>query len=243
MSCSNDESIKLWTYGGDLLNTLTGHSSFVFSVTLGLLGRFFSGSEDKTVIVWKNDAKDQLINHPNTVWMVRCDEDGDVITACNDGLARVFSESEERKATQEEIDSLERESEMASSQGPSGMSEAQLQKLPNVSELNKYKGKNDGEYRIFKNGNTPEVYVWKAASQEWEKIGEALGQKTSSFYEGDRYFPQGEYDYVFEVDDESGIPKKLPYNDGDNPLEVAEKFLAREQLPKGYIEQITTFIR
>ena len=37
-------------------------------------------------------------------------------------------------------------------------------------------------------------------------------------YPGDNFFPAGEYEYVFDVDDESGVPKVIPFNDGDNPL-------------------------
>lgn len=41
-----------------------------------------------------------------------------------------------------------------------------------------------------------------------------------------------------------GAPKaQLPYNEGDNPLIVAEKFLTREGMGLGFKEQITDFIR
>lgn len=62
------------------------------------------------------------------------------------------------------------------------------------------------------------------------------------YYPGDNFFPAGEYDYVFDVDDESGVPKVIPFNDGDNPLEAAERYCKREGLTKGYIEQIRKFL-
>jgi phospholipase A-2-activating protein len=40
----------------------------------------------------------------------------------------------------------------------------------------------------------------------------------SKYYPGDKYFNAGTYDYLFDVDDESGIPKVIPFNDGDNPM-------------------------
>mgnify|MGYP002622575587 CR=1 FL=1 len=243
LSCSNDEMIKMWSVNGELINTFLGHSAFVFSVTCTEDGRIISGSEDKTVKIWKDDECKQSISHPSTIWVTRVDESGDIISACGDGFARVFSTDPNRKATEEEIDALERESEMAAAQGPEGLSEAELAKLPSVDSLDKIKGKRDGEIRVFKNGTQPEAYLWKQETGSWEKIGDVLGQKSTHFYEGDKYFPQGEYDYIFEVDDESKIPKRLPFNNGDNPLEVAEKFIAREGLHKGYIEQITNFIR
>jgi phospholipase A-2-activating protein len=44
------------------------------------------------------------------------------------------------------------------------------------------------------------------------------------------------------VSDEPGVPKVIPFNDGDNPLEAAERYCKREGLTKGYIEQIRKFL-
>lgn len=243
LSCSNDEMIKMWSLHGELINTFLGHEAFIFSVSVLPDGRFLSGSDDRTLKIWKDDTCQQSISHPGTVWVTRVDRDGDVITACADGFARVISKDSNKIAPSEEVEELERQSEMAASQGPEGLSEAELAKIPSVDAMAKTKGKKDGEIRLFKSGNTPEAYLWKEAEGKWEKIGDVVGNKTSQWYDGDRYFPEGEYDYVFDVDDESGIPKKLPYNSDDNPLQVAEKFLAREGLQKGYLEQIMQFIR
>jgi phospholipase A-2-activating protein len=243
VSCSNDESIKLWTTLGDQISALSGHSSFVFTVESSANGEVFSGSEDKTLKIWKNEHCIQTITHPSTVWVTRVDEDGNLVSACGDGFTRVFSTDKNKIASEEEVTQFERESEMAAAQGPEGLSEAELAKLPSVDALKRVTGKRDGEIRIFKNGTTPEAYVWKEESKSWDKIGEVLGNKQTHFYEGDRFFPAGEYDYIFEIDDESGISKKIPFNNGDNPLESAEKFIAREGMSRGYLEQITNFIR
>jgi len=43
------------------------------------------------------------------------------------------------------------------------------------------------------------------------------------------------WDYVFDVDWEDGAaPKKLALNRGDNPYDVADRFLAQEDLPASY---------
>lgn len=243
LSCSNDEIIKIWSIEGEQLGSMVGHTSFVFSLNTFKDGRVVSGSEDKSLKIWKNEEVAQSISHPSTIWTVRVDEDENIITACGDGFARIFSSDAKKVASEEELTAFERESEMAAAQGPEGLSEAELAKLPSVDALKRIQGKKDGEIRIFKNGNNPEAYVWKAESKAWEKIGDVIGNKSTSVYEGDRFWPAGEYDYIFEVDDESGISKKIPYNNGDNPLESAEKFIAREGLSRGYLEQITTFIR
>ena len=67
--------------------------------------------------------------------------------------------------------------------------------------------------------------MWQA--NKWVKIGDVItennqgGNEASQqrrYFSGDKYFEAGEYDYVFDVDDESGIPKTIPFNDGANPL-------------------------
>ena len=44
------------------------------------------------------------------------------------------------------------------------------------------------------------------------------------------------------MEDDSGTPKTIPFNDGANALEAAEKYCMREGLSKGYIEQIRKFL-
>ena len=61
-------------------------------------------------------------------------------------------------------------------------------------------------------------------------------------YEGDKHFPAGEYDFIFDIQDDTGLPRLLPFNKSDNPLISAEKFLARENLSVGYKEQIMNWI-
>jgi len=70
-----------------------------------------------------------------------------------------------------------------------------------------------------------------------------LNKIPTKSYSGDRYFAAGDYDYVFDVDNESGFPSKLPFNDGGNPLEAADKYCAREGLSRYYVQQICSFIK
>jgi len=37
-----------------------------------------------------------------------------------------------------------------------------------------------------------------------------------------------DYDYIFNVEMDDNVTLKLPFNQDDNPIEAAEKFLARE---------------
>lgn len=49
------------------------------------------------------------------------------------------------------------------------------------------------------------------------------------------------YDFVFSVDVEDGKPPlKLPYNRGEDPYVAATRFLAKNNLPSDYLEQVWT---
>jgi phospholipase A-2-activating protein len=78
-TCSNDCTIKHWTLSGQLINTYTGHEGFIFRL-LKRNGLLFSAGDDKLVKVWKNGNHHQDIFHPNTVWDLTMDSEGDLLT-------------------------------------------------------------------------------------------------------------------------------------------------------------------
>jgi len=70
-----------------------------------------------------------------------------------------------------------------------------------------------------------------------------LSVSATKSYPGDVVFPAGEYDHVFDVDLGDGLMRKIPYNNGTNALEAAEKFCARENLSRVNVEQIVNFLK
>jgi phospholipase A-2-activating protein len=56
-------------------------------------------------------------------------------------------------------------------------------------------------------------------------------------------FKAGEYDHIFDVELGDGIMRRLPFNNGANFLEAADKFCSREHLNRGNVEQIVQFLR
>ena len=55
------------------------------------------GSEDGTARIWSVDGKClKSIYHPGCVWAVTFLPNGDLVTACSDGIVRIFSEDENR---------------------------------------------------------------------------------------------------------------------------------------------------
>ena len=85
------------------------------------------------------------------------------------------------------------------------------------------------------------AYVKKDGN--WNLIGEVMQVKSNKkLYPGDKYFPEGEYDYIFDVEFEGGYTK-IPINKDDNCLVAAENFLARENLQRNYLDDVTKFLR
>lgn len=93
--------------------------------------------------------------------------------------------------------------------------------------------------------------MWKAAERKWEEIGEVITGdqnqdaqsnigpvQATKHYDGDNLFKAGEYDHIFDVELGDGIMRKLPFNNGANYLEAADKFCSREHLSRVNVEQI-----
>jgi phospholipase A-2-activating protein len=61
ITCSNDESIKLWSSSLILFKTFLGHSGFIFTVKPLILDMFgliyVSGSDDSTVKLWHGEGE------------------------------------------------------------------------------------------------------------------------------------------------------------------------------------------
>lgn len=101
-SCSNDETIKIWTYDGTLIQTLLGHTGFIFNISNLPGGDLASASDDKTVRIWRGGECVQSIDHPGTVWSVTSNSVGDLVTACEDKAIRTFTRYDNRRASEEE---------------------------------------------------------------------------------------------------------------------------------------------
>ena len=90
--------------------------------------------------------------------------------------------------------------------------------------------------------------MWKSAEMKWEYVGEVVDPSAGAgggnvgmmpapkHYPGDLMFAAGEYDHIFDVELGDGIMRKLPFNNGGNALDAAEKFCCREGLSKANID-------
>lgn len=241
-SASNDGVVRLHTIQGDLVAELHGHESFIYSLAVLPSGELVSSGEDRTVRVWNGTQCVQTITHPAiSVWGVAaCKENGDIVTGASDRITRVFSRSPDRQASPEVVQQFE------SSVQQSAIPQQQVgninkEKLPGPDFLQRKSGTKEGQVQMIREHNgSVTAHTWSSATQEWIAVGtvvDAAGSGKKTEYQGQ------DYDYVFDVDVEDGKPPlKLPYNVAQNPYEAATKFIADNELPAGYVEQVAQFI-
>lgn len=98
VTCSNDEKIKLWSADLEPIETLLGHSAFIFSAKALRLGYYISGGEDRVLKIWSESLCLQDIPLPCSIWCVAFDENEDIFTAGSDGYVRIFTNDESRRA-------------------------------------------------------------------------------------------------------------------------------------------------
>ncbi|EIW60263.1 phospholipase A-2-activating protein [Trametes versicolor FP-101664 SS1] len=238
-SCSNDSEIRIWTMEGDCVYTLSGHTSFVYSISVLPNGDIVSGGEDRTVRVWRDGECAQTLVHPAiSVWTVATTPNGDIVTGCSDGIVRVFSPEEERWAPADQLKAFD---DLVAAQALPAQEIGDIKKsdLPGPEALTQL-GKKPGEVKMIRRGESVEAHQWDSASSSWQKIGDvvdAVGSGRKQLYQG------REYDFVFDVDVKEGAPPlKLPYNAGDNPYIAAQRFLENNELPLSYLDEVVRFI-
>lgn len=247
---SNDERVKEWSFQGQLLNAWTAHESFIFSMCANpATSQIFTCGDDRVVKVWKhNGIFLQNLPHPNTIWDACINGlNGDLLTACADGFLRVFSSDQSRWMNSAALEQYNNLCEMANAQTEDSgdKQKVDIDKLPLITEMASMKNVKDGEIRLFNNFGKGEAYCYKESEKQWQLLGEVMGQKNTQskkYYPGDGVFKSGEYDYIFDVELE-GKMTQLPFNEGDNILMTAEKFIGREKLHKAYTDDIMKFLR
>lgn len=239
-SCSNDCTIKIWDLEtGRALQTLTGHDSFVYDLGILPNGDIVSSAEDRTVRVWRDGNVIQAITLPCiSVWCLGVLPNGDFVVGGSDNKLRIFSRESSRIAPAEELKEFA-ESVQQSSIAEQSVDDLKKTDIPGYDALLQ-PGKQEGSTIMVKNPNgTIEAHQWSGG--EWVKIGDVVGSAGNSG--GKQEFDGKQWDYVFDVDIEDGAPPlKLPYNTNENTYAAAERFLAANELPATYTEDVVRFI-
>jgi len=247
-SCGNDGIINLYSLS-DLseskpnapVQILSGHTSFVYSLATlpGSAGELVSSGEDRTVRVWKDGNLIQTITIPAiSVWAVATLDNGDIVCGSSDHIIRVFTRDPNRTADAAEIEAYDK-TIASQALNKTQVGDVKKDDLPGVEALSQ-PGTKEGQTKMVRSGDVVEAHQWDASAGQWNKIGEVVGGVGSGqkkLYEGK------EYDHVFDVDIADGVPPlKLPYNLSENPYAAAARFLEKNELPAGYIDQVVKFI-
>jgi phospholipase A-2-activating protein len=195
--------ISIWTFQGDVVHSLSAHTSFVYSLSILPNRDVASGGEDRTLRIWRGmpplllpgsfltnksplhrpDGECfQTISHPAiSVWSVSAMPNGDIVTGASDGIVRVFSESEERWASPQELKAFD---DLVASQALPSQQVGDVKKsdLPGLEALNipgmrffpltttssshSGIGRKPGEVKMVQNGTITEahqvcfIYCW-----------------------------------------------------------------------------------
>ncbi|KAJ5104882.1 hypothetical protein NUU61_002229 [Penicillium alfredii] len=229
-SASNDGIVRLFNLQGDLMASLYGHESFIYSLASLPTGELVSSGEDRTVRVWNGTQCVQTITHPAiSVWSVAtCRETGDIVTGASDRPLEVVQQFEQTV----------KESAIPEQQ----VGKVNKEKLPGPEFLQQKSGTKEGQVQMIReNDGSVTAHTWSSATQEWIAVGTVVDSAASSGRKTE-YLGQ-DYDYVFDVDIEDGKPPlKLPYNVSQNPYEAATKFIQDNELPMTYLDQVASFI-
>jgi phospholipase A-2-activating protein len=245
-TCSNDSFVKTWGLSLETLGQAKLHSSFVFSASPVITdeGWFvISAGEDFKMIMSKDMTEVDCVYLPTAIWkIIPRVEEKEALVIGSDGFLRIFGISGKGELSAELHNKLILESLNIMLSNPE-IPDEDLSRFESKNKLSTTNGKWEGEVRAFKSEGKVEIYEWRI--DQWQPIGEVQNKKQElekKFFEGDDHFPQGDYDFIFDVEHESGNMWLMPFNKGQDPAEVANKFILRQKLKEEVREQIIQFI-
>jgi len=247
LSAANDATIRLWSETWECAREFHGHSNYIYTISLvPALGPdvFVTGGEDSTIRLWsaeKGALGDAMEVPAQSVWALVALANGDIVAGCSDAAIRIYTKEKERFAIKEALGAHQMAIETRKAQSRDTLGGVKVNDLPGPEALLN-PGK-DSQTKMIRQPNG-QIMCYQWLEGQWTCLGEVTGasggsQKTS----GKTLFQGKEYDYVFSVDIKDGEPPiKLPYNLGEDPWTVAQKFIHQHDLPQVYLEEVANFI-
>ncbi|KAL0132928.1 hypothetical protein PUN28_000573 [Cardiocondyla obscurior] len=245
LTCANDATIRHWNATlGTCLGTYCGHENYIYSIAAISNGTYvYSSGEDRTIRIWYNAEPKQTIVLPTqSIWSIDLFSNGDLVAGSSDGAVRIFSCDPERYANREMLEAFEKEV-ATTTLNAQVIGDINIKDLPD-SRVLLQPGQRDGQTKIVNEGDAVRAYSWSQSEQRWIKIGDVMGSSGGTpATSGKQLFNGIEYDYVFSVDIQDGVPPlKLPYNKGQDPWHVAQEFLHDNNLSQLFLDQVANFI-
>ena len=249
-SAGNDGRIKVWTRDGDELQVIDAHTDsgeqapHVYGLALNPLTDELVSCGEMGVRVWRGTQCVQSLPHPGTVRAVKVLPSGDIVTACADRIARIWTRSVERYASEAARHEYEEMSKLMAAAG-GGMEALDDSTLPDESVIETRRGTKDGEVLVVnRKGTGGFAYQWSDEAQAWVEVGAVMGKKGSGGGGGGKQVLDGkEYDNITEVYISDTQSVKLGINRDDDPLDVADRFCALYDLPADAKGQIVAHVR
>lgn len=248
VSCSNDGTVKLRSVEtGEAITTLAvmvEETPMLLSLTSSPT-YLATAAEDGHVLVWNSNktSESQVIRHASCVWnVVSVPSNGDLITCCQDGALRIFTQSTERMTSPEERDAFSKDVSDALQKHQKGPSQDEVANLPKWDMNALQQGKSEGQVQLFQKDGIAIAAQWSMASQTWIEVGQVIGSsEDAGMIDGVKY------DHVMpiEVDvSDGGVAKlQIGYNNGENPFVAAQRFIDAHMLPQYHLSQIADYIQ
>ncbi|CAO1637625.1 unnamed protein product [Sympodiomycopsis kandeliae] len=218
------------TNGGEPVRVLKGHTSIVYDLAV-CQDKFVTASEDGTARIWnwREQKQDQQLQetiwHPKnigSVWCVASLHGGDIVTGGSDGVLRVFST---------------------------------LHKDGHGERIAEEQGKQDKEMSLGEQDNTfgpltvDQIESFNKDANEAEQStrrAEYLVTSTPSSSSTNRQQHPTTgilYDALLPIDvSDDTEALLLGVNKGDDPRQVAQRFIEEHDLPRSYLEEIVAFV-
>uniref|UniRef100_A0A2M4AL06 Putative phospholipase a2-activating protein n=1 Tax=Anopheles triannulatus TaxID=58253 RepID=A0A2M4AL06_9DIPT len=245
LSCSNDATIRHWNDTYECVKEFHGHTNYIYSLARSDAwgdSVFVSAGEDSTIRMWdlREGALGEALHLPaQSAWAVCGLRNGDIACGTSDAMVRVFTASAERVATDDQLAAFRVAVEVRQAEASKQLGGMNVNDLPGPESL-LAEGK-EGQTRIVRHPDGKILcYQWSSAGK-WECVGDVMGASDGD--SGKQLYEGREYDYVFSVNLTDDAPNlKLPYNRGEDPWFVAQRFIHKHNLPQVYLEQVANFI-
>ena len=238
-SAANDGLIKVWSRDGEELQCIQAHTSsevkFIYGLALiPATEELVSCGDDGQVKVWRGGECVQVLRHPGAVRAVKAMENGDLVTACADRVARIWTREEGRMCEAKEREEYE---ETMGQLMLANMEAIEPSTLVGEEALTQ-PGTKDGQVLVVNaEGKGPTAYQWSDDAQTWVEVGSVMGKSNKQSVDG------VEYDSVTTVFVSETQSVKLGVNRDDDPYDVADRFCDLYDLPADAKQQIVAHVR
>lgn len=168
-------------------------------------------------------------------------DNGDIITGSSDALVRVFTKDPTRFASDDILAVYETSVTTRMQEQMKELGGVKVNDLPGPESL--LQEGTEGQTRLVRQPNG-KILCYQWTKGNWECVGDVMGAAGGTQATSGKKLHEGkEYDFVFNVDIEDGVPPlKLPFNTDEDPWLAAQNFIHKNDLPQTYLEQVANFI-